>query len=444
MSAHVSVIVPCFNQGAFLDEALDSVEAQTHGDWEIVVVDDASTDSVTRERLATLRRPRTTVVRSEVNRGLPGARNLGLAHTRGPFVCALDADDVLAPTLFEKSLAALEADSSLAFASHWVRRFGAENWDWKPERCDLATLLDLNTVNGAALVRRSALDAVGGWDESFRSGCEDWDLWISLVERGMGGTILPEILFFYRRHPAAMSETAMSSAVQLAQYERILRKHADPVGRYFTTLAARRHESLEHLAGELEALEREHERWMPELLDLQEQVFALRAKLGREKNDPLRAANEQIVALGERLRHALGATQEAELRVATLERALRDRDQQIEEHAAEAEQRVATLERALRDRDQQIADHTAEAEQRVATLERALRDRDQQIAEHTAEAERLRAHHQSALERNVALEAGQWNLRREIDALRRSRSWQLTSPLRRAANALLRGPKGDE
>src|SRR5437660_4655595 len=223
--AKVSVIVPCYNLGEYLDEAVDSVLAQTFQDFEIVVVDDGSTDQATRRLLAAYEKPRTRVIRSE-NRGLPAAKNLGLAETTGPYVCMLDADDRLDPQLLAKSVAALDRDPSLAFVSHWLRTFGDESWEWTPSRCDFPALLDVNTVNGAALVRRSALLAVGGFDESMRDGCEDWDAWISLVERGFKGAILPEVLFHYRRRPESMSRVMMRGEGHPRLYRRLTEKHA--------------------------------------------------------------------------------------------------------------------------------------------------------------------------------------------------------------------------
>src|SRR5437867_457309 len=114
----VSVVIPCYNLGRFLDEAVDSVLAQTFQDFEIVVVDDGSTDQETQRLLADYRKPGTRVVRSP-NRGLPAAKNLGLAETTGPYVCMLDADDRLDPQLLAKSVAALDGDPSVAFVSHW-------------------------------------------------------------------------------------------------------------------------------------------------------------------------------------------------------------------------------------------------------------------------------------------------------------------------------------
>src|SRR5437763_11165815 len=93
----ISVIVPCYNLGEFLAEAVDSVLAQTCQDFEIVVVDDGSTDGPTNEILATFARPKTRLLRAP-HAGLGAARNLGIANSTGEYLCALDADDRLDPT----------------------------------------------------------------------------------------------------------------------------------------------------------------------------------------------------------------------------------------------------------------------------------------------------------------------------------------------------------
>src|SRR5215471_18656606 len=113
-SPRVSVVVTCFNLGRYLDEAVGSVLAQTFQDFEILIVDDGSTDEDTRRLLSGYRRPKTRVVRIE-NRGLPGARNEGIRRTSGPYVCCLDADDRLEHTYLEKAVAVLDKDPSIAF-----------------------------------------------------------------------------------------------------------------------------------------------------------------------------------------------------------------------------------------------------------------------------------------------------------------------------------------
>ena len=156
----VSVIIPCYNLGEFLDEAVQSVLAQTCQDFEILVVDDGSTEPATQDLLADYRRPKTQVIRA-AHDGLAAARNLGVARATGEFICALDADDRLEPTYLSKAVARLDADPSVTFVSSWLRTFGDEHWDWTPERCDLPTLLWEDTVLTAALVRRDAVGVAG-------------------------------------------------------------------------------------------------------------------------------------------------------------------------------------------------------------------------------------------------------------------------------------------
>lgn len=223
----VSVIVPCYNLGQYLDETVESVLAQTYQDFEIVVVDDGSTDPATRALLADYRRPRTRVVHT-VHNGVSAARNTGIASTAGAYVCALDADDRLEPTYFEKAVPVLERDASIAFVSCWLRTFGDEAWEWKPERCDLPTLLWEQTVLTAALVRRETVEAVGGYDTEMPvQGGEDWDFWLTVAKRGYRGVILREVLFDYRRRPGSLSTVSWYGAGHLPLTSYRLAKHAD-------------------------------------------------------------------------------------------------------------------------------------------------------------------------------------------------------------------------
>src|SRR5262245_34012598 len=136
----VSVIVPCYNLGQYLDEAVASVLAQTYQNFEILVVDDGSTEPLTQALLADYSRPKTSVIRIP-HAGVSAARNAGLARARGAYFCALDADDRLEPSFLEKTVAALDADPAVTFVSCWLRTFGDEEWEWRPERCDFPTIL---------------------------------------------------------------------------------------------------------------------------------------------------------------------------------------------------------------------------------------------------------------------------------------------------------------
>ncbi|HEX2462697.1 MAG TPA: glycosyltransferase [Vicinamibacterales bacterium] len=223
----VTVLIPCYNQGAYLDDAVESVLAQTYQDFEILIVDDGSTDPDTVRLFDGYVRPKTTVYRTP-NRKLAAARNFLIQRARGEYLCALDADDKLHPQYLEKTTAALERDPSLGFVSTRLQMFGAETRVWPPDtRCDLVTLLCDDPVHCAALARRSAVLAVGGYDERMpHQGDEDWDLSISLVEAGHAGIILDDILFFYRRRPGSMCDECTRGQVQIDLTEYLVRKHA--------------------------------------------------------------------------------------------------------------------------------------------------------------------------------------------------------------------------
>jgi glycosyltransferase involved in cell wall biosynthesis len=296
MNPTVSVVIPCYNLGEFLDEAVQSVLAQTYQDFEILIVDDGSTDEGTRTLLANYSRPQTRVIRTE-NRGLPAAKNAGAAATTGPYLCMLDADDRLDPRYMETSVSALEQDATLAFVSHWLRTFGDERADWTPERCDFPALLDVNTVNGAALVRRTAFDAVGGFDESMRDGCEDWDFWISLVERGFTGRILPEMLFHYRRRTGSMSRTMVLNGGHARLYAFLAEKHAHSFRAHLHALVERRTRDEATLRTQIEELDREQYEWAgPEVASRRDDLKAAARLAARHQEREQRLAMERQVA----------------------------------------------------------------------------------------------------------------------------------------------------
>lgn len=250
MSPVVSVVIPCFNLGTYLHEAVQSVLEQTYRDFEIVIVDDGSDDPVTQHVLNAYTRPRSKIVRI-ANRGVAGARNVGIEKSSGRYISFLDADDSFEPRFLERTVARLEEDDSLAFASCWLRAFGAKTFEWEPVRCDFPWLLAEDTVCTAAPTRREALLHIGGFDEDHRiDGWEDWDLAIGLVSGGFEGTIVPEHLFRYRQRPRSKSKLRSEAANYARVFEYLLDKYADAYERHAAGVA---HAILER-AGELERL----------------------------------------------------------------------------------------------------------------------------------------------------------------------------------------------
>jgi glycosyltransferase involved in cell wall biosynthesis len=255
-SPRVSVIIPCFNLGQYLPEAIASVRAQSFSDFEIIVVDDGSTEEETKTRLGATHGPNTRVIRS-ANHGLSAARNLGIRHAAGEYICSLDADDLLEPTWLARGVTLLDRHQEFGFVSHWLTAFGDEQWSWQPGRCDLGMLLDMNAVNGAALFRRSIVDIAGGFDESMREGCEDWEFWIRVTEAGIRGTIVPEVHYRYRRRVGSMSRVMNSMETSLRLYGDLIDKHPASYQAYLLDLLLRREWTIATLCRRIDSLQEE-------------------------------------------------------------------------------------------------------------------------------------------------------------------------------------------
>jgi GT2 family glycosyltransferase/glycosyltransferase involved in cell wall biosynthesis len=200
----VSVVIPCYNQGRFLEDALMSVFEQTFTSFEVIVVDDGSTDPETRAVLSRLQLPRVRLLRQE-NQGLPAARNAGMRAARGRYLVPLDADDELTPTFLEELHRALEPHPEAAYAHCWAVLFGDQQALLVTRPYNPYQLLLSDSVVGCVLLRREAWEAVGGYDETMVGQPEDWELWLRLMKAGWGQVQVYAPLFRYRKHGVTLS-----------------------------------------------------------------------------------------------------------------------------------------------------------------------------------------------------------------------------------------------
>jgi glycosyltransferase involved in cell wall biosynthesis len=306
----VSVIVTCHDLGAYLDEAVQSALQQTYGFLEVVLVDDGSKDPATVALLDAYAPPRTRLIRT-THTGPCVARNRGFAESAGEFVVFLDADDILEPEYVSRAVALLDASPDIAFVSSWIRAFGAEEWEWRRDRCDLVALLAECTVNGAAVIRREAVARVGGYDDAMREGNEDWDLWIALARAGFQGTVIPEVMFRYRRRPGSRSTVCMAGETHLRLVEALADKHSEAYAAHITEVLALKDRDVAALERDIAAMELDCAMFPAEVARLRDDVAAARARAARPPSaaPPLSAPDP---ALTEALRHA-------EARVASLE-----------------------------------------------------------------------------------------------------------------------------
>ena len=200
----VSIVIPCYNQGVFLNDAIGSVFKQTFDSFEVIVVDDGSTHADTIEVIDALSWSRTRVIR-RTNGGLAAARNAGIEASLGEFVVPLDADDAIEPQFLELLVAELDANPGAGYATCRTRLFGDIDAVWCPRPFNPYQLLLSNSNVGCVLLRRDAWDSVDGYDEAMRNGNEDWELWIRLMQAGWDIVEVPQVLFRYRKHGISMS-----------------------------------------------------------------------------------------------------------------------------------------------------------------------------------------------------------------------------------------------
>ncbi len=210
----ISVIIPAYNGERTILETIRSVQEQTCSDFEIIVINDGSTDR-TLELLNAVEDPRLKIF-SYSNGGLPTARNRGISRATGEFIAFLDADDLWTPDKLELQLAALQQHPEAGVAYSWTYFMEDESLSLK--ECEpvffegnvYANLLVGDFIyNGSnTLIRRQAIDSTGEFDPTLKS-CEDWDYWLRLASR-WHFVVVNKHQILYRR-----SQGAMSSKVEI-------------------------------------------------------------------------------------------------------------------------------------------------------------------------------------------------------------------------------------
>lgn len=200
----ISVIIPCYNQGCFLSETLDSVLSQTYENWEAIIVDDGSTD--TTKEVANqycTKDPRFRYI-YQSNAGLSAARNAGVTNSNGIYILPLDSDDKIAPRYIELAINAFIANEKLKVVYCRAALFGIKKGEWKLPEFSIERMLGRNCIFCSAFYKREDFDKIGGYNTNMKYGFEDWDFWLSMLEEGGEVFQIDEILFFYRIRKRSM------------------------------------------------------------------------------------------------------------------------------------------------------------------------------------------------------------------------------------------------
>lgn len=215
----ISVIIPCFNYGEFLEDAVDSVLSQTFKDFEIIIVNDGSTDAHTLDVLEKIHKehPEITIVHQE-NGHLANARNNGVRIAKGEFFLPLDADDRVHSTMLQKCYDLICKDERLGFVYTKIQLFGDVNEAWESQEYDFDALLDGNYIVATSLIRKKCWEEIGGYDESMKGGYEDWEFYIRLGIAKWYGKLIKEKLFYYRKHGVSMIDGAVEKHALNVQF----------------------------------------------------------------------------------------------------------------------------------------------------------------------------------------------------------------------------------
>ncbi|WP_372651073.1 glycosyltransferase family 2 protein [Draconibacterium sp.] len=193
----ISIIVPCYNQGKYLNECLGSVHSQSYTNYEIVVVNDGSTDAHTNKIVREISHPRIKVLETK-NQGVSTARNLGIEKSIGKYILPLDADDKIGADFIHKAVEILEKNDEIKVVNCKVTLFGAKKGILPVEPYSLEKLLARNFIVVSAFFRRSDFEQTEGYNPNMREGFEDWDFWITLLKNGGTVHTLNDPGFFYR------------------------------------------------------------------------------------------------------------------------------------------------------------------------------------------------------------------------------------------------------
>lgn len=226
MSALVSIIVPCYKQADYLPETLESVLAQTYQNWECIIVNDGSPDNTDEVAESFLEKDLRFKYVQQSNMGLSMARNNGIAHSEGYFILPLDGDDIIEPTYLEKAIDWFihYPETKLVYCK--ARFFDYINEDWELEDYTYDNLIWRNCIFCSAVFKRMDYDKTNGYNSNMQYGYEDWDFWLTFLNREDKVHRINEVLFLYRIKEESM--TTLLHQHHLSQaYLQIFKNHRE-------------------------------------------------------------------------------------------------------------------------------------------------------------------------------------------------------------------------
>jgi glycosyltransferase involved in cell wall biosynthesis len=233
----LSIVIPYYNMGDYVMDTIRSLKQITIDDFEIIIVNDGSTDAKSLEVLDKLKEDKSITIYNKPNQGLSLARNFGAKKSTGAYLAFLDADDTVSPEYYERALEVLKQYNNISFIGCWAQYFGESTDTWPTFNPEPPYLLVHNMINSSALVyKKEDFLSFGQNDPDLVYGMEDYDSVISMVKNGARGLSFPELWWQYRIRKNSMAQSFTKNK-ELYLYRKISEKHKDFFGKYGSKIA---------------------------------------------------------------------------------------------------------------------------------------------------------------------------------------------------------------
>lgn len=215
----LSVIMPCYNQAQYIEEAIESVINQSYRNWELIIIDDGSTDNSFEIAEKYASGDQRIKCLSQPNGGPSKARNNGVKKSVGKYLMFFDSDDKLAPQYFDKGIDYMSSHPNCAVFYSRLKRFGKKNDELTIRFTSYQDHLCSSSLFPTCIIHRTDFERIGGFDEDMK-GYEDWEMFIRLLYHNDNVYQYPEIMFFYRWNmdPNSINLQAIKKSGEIMEY----------------------------------------------------------------------------------------------------------------------------------------------------------------------------------------------------------------------------------
>ena len=428
----VSVIIPCYNQGEFVLEAIASVESCQDQVYEILIVNDGSTAAVTHKVLTYLQEKGYQVIHQS-NQGLAAARNTGIKKAQGRYILPLDADNKIKPAYMTEAVEILDEHPEVGVVYGNAELFGEKTGIVEVPDFDINRLVAGNYIDACAVFRRIVWQDSGGYDSQIphKLGYEDWDFWLGVAEKGWQFHHIAEVMYEYRFRANSMVSACNIPENRQELFRYICSKHIGLYATNFANIFAQKEcerlaeqEKTEEIAAKLSKTEVKLAVLRSQLEETETELQVLRGQPQEiAESEPWTTKEEEFQAEIKELQEQLGRSQGENQSLAS---EIQDLQQQLAQSRADFE---VEREEGLRSSQLQQQELEQTRTQMQAQLDELTHQSQQQTAQIQAEwegqlHERDRIHHQlqsQILQTQATLEQAQL----EITAMKTSKFWKL-------------------